>query len=82
MYLNDRVRVHEDPNSPYEMTSTLVVSSPRQDEMGKYTCVAKNSLGVDKTIIRTYSEWIEAIGLEIFLVCFSIAARTKDRCAS
>ena len=56
MYLNDRVRVHEDPNSPYEMTSTLVVSSPRQDEMGKYTCVAKNSLGVDKTIIRTYSE--------------------------
>ena len=57
VYLNERYQLSEDQASPYEITSTLVVRAPTEGEMGKYECVAKNSLGSDKTIIRTYSEW-------------------------
>ena len=43
---------------PHKMTSTLIVREAKEDHKGTYECIAKNSLGVAKSSIRTYSKSI------------------------
>jgi len=43
------------PHSEAEVTSTLTVKKASGDDVGRYFCVAKNSLGTAKALIRIHS---------------------------
>jgi hypothetical protein len=55
-----RYEVTEKQLSESNVSSRLVIRKASLAEMGKYECVAKNSLGVAETVVRVYSKHLTA----------------------
>ena len=51
-----RFEVSESSPRAGELVSTLTVRVASEAEAGKYTCLAKNSLGDDKAVVRIHSK--------------------------
>ncbi|TRY67861.1 hypothetical protein TCAL_08054 [Tigriopus californicus] len=49
-----RYTVNEEVIRPFEMTSTLTIRNMSSLDVGRYSCVAKNSLSEASTIVRVY----------------------------
>ena len=51
--------VRETKVSASDIVSSLTIKNARESQMGKYECVAKNSIGADETKVRVYRKFFE-----------------------
>lgn len=54
---DEKFVISENNTSPFQKTSILIISDASVRQNGSYTCVAKNTLGFAKSLVRTYSKF-------------------------
>lgn len=64
---SSKYEVYTQVRSLFETRMRVVVRNMRQEDIGQYKCVAKNSLGEAESSIRLYGESLESFPVNLGL---------------